>query len=67
MTAYVLGVKYPFELLDIFLEAWLAMNVLHCTEAEIVPSDDPGVPVFLRHLKTALCHPMCVLHGKKWR
>ena len=52
-----LGVRFPFEQLDIFIGAWCATMVPHVSENEFAPQEDDPTPEFARYLKKALEHP----------
>ncbi len=52
-----LGVRFPFEQLDIFIGTWCATMVPHISEDEFAPDEDEDVPQFARYLKKALAHP----------
>ena len=49
----VLGISFPFELLDIFIGAWCTMMVPHSEEKELIPDDD-NAPEGVRFLAAAL-------------
>ena len=49
------GISYPYELLDNFLGAWLAMNKWHRCEEDLARyKDDPAIPEGAKFLKAAM-------------
>ena len=50
-----LGVRFPYEMLDIFVGAWCATTVPHTSEAEFAPNAQ--APEGAKYLQAALNHP----------
>ena len=52
-----LGIRFPYEGLDIFIGAWCATMVPHISEDEFAPAEDDAIPEFGKYLQTVLSHP----------
>ena len=52
-----LGIRFPFESLDIFVGAWCAAMIPHASEEEFAPSEGDHIPEFAKYLHRALEHP----------